>query len=181
MTEKIKRHPIKHFFIMDRVQKFFIVRTLFIACTVSLLTLLSVLLVYYIKYKSGYFYYMTESLDADLVRHSIWSLIIPSAGPSLLVAIVVAFILALYGSRKIALPLFKIKQWATSMFAGDLTYEVSLRKGDNLFELETSCKQVSKKYNEIFYEIKSQLENDTKNSDQKITDLKEYLSGFNLV
>ena len=66
MTDKIKRYPIKHFFIMDRVQKTFIVKTLIIVCAVSMLTLLSVIFMYYLKYRTGYFYYMTESMDAGI-------------------------------------------------------------------------------------------------------------------
>jgi len=181
MTNQIKRRPVKHFFIMERVQKTFILKTIITVCSVSLLSLLSVVLVYYIKYQSGYFYYMTECIDADLIRHSIWDLILPSAGTSLLASILVGTYIAFYASRIIALPLFKIKNWASSMFAGDLNYEVSLRKGDDLFELATSCKQISRKYNEIFRDIKAVLENKDKNSDQKTDALKEYISQFKIV
>jgi len=178
MPNPIKRHPIKHFFIMDRVQKTFISKTLIKVFTVSLVTFLMVVLIYYLKYRNGYFYYMTESLDEDLIRHSIWSLILPSAGPSLFASLIVGVYIALDASRKIALPLFKIKQWATALFAGNLDYYVTLRKGDDLFELEASCKQISRKYNEIINEIKDVLDGQEINSDQKVIDLKEYVSQF---
>ena len=181
MPNKFKRHPVKHFFIMGRVQKKIIGRMMVIMGTVSLITLAMVVAVYYLKYQSGYFYFMTESLDANLVRHSIWSLILPSIGPSILASLLVGAYVSLSASRKIALPLFKIKQWATSMFAGNLDYQVTLRDGDDLFELETSCHQVSRKYNEIFSEIKLVLEDEKTTPESKVSAMQDYISQFKII
>jgi len=180
MTHKPARHPVKHFLIMTRVQQRFIFRGVIAVSLLSLFSLLMVVILYYLKYRTGYFYYMTESLEQDLIRYSIWDLILPSAGPALFASILIGVGMALWASRKIALPLFKIRQWAVSMFAGDLNYKVTLRESDDLYELETSCHQVSQKYNEIFRTIKNTLHSPDKNPEEKLAELEKYLDEFNL-
>ncbi len=180
MAQRHKRYPVKHFFIMDRMQKAYIFQVMLIVLGICILTLLAVVGVYYLKFKTGYFYFMTEDMNADLIRHNIWSLVLPSAGPSFIIALLLGVHIALFSSRKIAIPLYKIKKWAEFLFRGDLTYQVVMRKSDNMRELQTSCNQVSKKYLEIVQTIENMASSTEKDSEKKLEDIKEYLSKFKL-
>lgn len=168
-----KRHPIKNFIIMPRIQWEYIFKMMAMVSVTSMGTLLVVIIVYYAKFRTGYFYFLTDNMGGPIIKHTIWGLVIPSAVPAILLAILLGLYISLYSSRKIALPLFKIRRWAEAIFAGNLRHFVSLRKEDNLGELATACNQISKKFSQVLKEIDttSQSEGSPDDRIRKIQDL----------
>ncbi|MFC1584759.1 hypothetical protein ACFL5V_04355 [Fibrobacterota bacterium] len=175
MEEEHKRYPVKHFFIMSRIQWRYIIRIMGSVFLITLAVLLTVVVVYHLKFKTGYFYYMTEDMNADLIRHNIWSLIIPSFLPSALASIIIGLNISLYSSRKIALPIFKIRKWSENLFAGNFNYEVTVRKKDDMGELVTACNQVARKYSMIFRQIQGITATENKPPEEKIEELKRVI------
>ena len=174
------RHPVTHYFIISRAQWNYIIRVLGTIVGITLLTLIIVAAVYYVKFKTGYFYYMTEDLNADLIRHNIWSLILPSFLPSALVALIIGTNVTLYSSRKIVLPILKIRKWAEALFAGNFGHFMTVRESDNLNELAAACNQVSGKYADILKNIQSTINDMDKGADKKIQEVNKILSSLNL-
>ncbi|MBF0431693.1 MAG: hypothetical protein HQK83_10465 [Fibrobacteria bacterium] len=175
-TPKFKRHPIKNFFIMTRIQMNHIVRVASMVILVAFLSLGIVGLMYYIRFKTGYLYFRGNDIDAALVRYSIWGIMLPSLLPTFFMAVSLGVAIALYSSRKIALPLFKMRKWAEDLFAGNLKHTVYVRKSDDMHELSTTCNQVSRKYLQILQSMDEITEAEDKNSDEKLAEIKSYLS-----
>jgi len=155
-TKKVlpyKRHPIKNFIIVPGVQWAHVIRMMSMTLLTSITTLVIVAGVYYFKFGSGYFYYLEDQAEGLVIRHNIWNLVLPSALPALFLTVILSAYISLYSSRKIALPIFKIRRWSEALFAGNLRHSVNLRKGDNLNELAHSCNQISRKYSQILKDI----------------------------
>ncbi len=175
-TSDYKRRPIKHFIMMSRVQWQYIRRVMLMVAITTVLTILCVALVYALKYKSGYFYYLSQNMEGDLIRRNIWELLLPSFVFSAFGTILLGLGISLYSSRKIALPLFKIRRWAENVFAGNFKHRVTLRDNDNLDELMTSCNQVSRSYSALLQKLQDTSTDDSLTSEEKIAGIQKTLS-----
>lgn len=173
-----KRYPIRHFFIMNRIQRKWIFRVFLTVFSVTLMTLGSVVMSYFFQYEAGHFYFLGPEVSEDLIRYTVWAIVLPSVVPSFLLATLLGLLLALYSSRKIAVPIYKIRVWSDALFSGDLTYRVRMRKGDDLEELESACNQVSNKFNATVETIKGILDG---NEDNQIGRIKETIEDLKLV
>jgi methyl-accepting chemotaxis protein len=179
MNEQYTRRPIKHYFIMSQTQWNYILPIMVTVALATLTTLLIVVAVYYLKFHPGDFFYLTENMKTDLVKHGIWELVLPSFLPSAGVSLLIGLIITLYSSRKMVLPIFKIRQWSDALVAGELDYMVSTRKSDNMQELATSCNRVTEKYSQILRSIDSATSS-RKPVEKKVEEVKKILDSLNL-
>ncbi|MCX7727653.1 MAG: hypothetical protein N2053_12500 [Chitinispirillaceae bacterium] len=152
-TKKVRR-PIGNFFIKKALQLRLIVKIVIAALLSTLLSSASLILVYYIKYKTVIVYQL-EKHTQNLNREHIIFLILPALIVSILVSVIVAFGIGLYASRKYAVPIYKLEQWASLLKSGKLGAMLRFREKEEMKELSDKCNQLSKEIMNRFLEIKN--------------------------
>ena len=157
MGNAAARKPIGNFFIKRSLQIRLIIKIMFAVFLSTVISSFSLILVYFLKYDTVIVYQL-NTMTQELSREHIIFLILPALVISSIVNLIVAFGIGLYASRKYAVPVFKLEQWANLLFQGKMTAMLRFREQDELKELTTKCNQVSVKLCETFGEIKKQLE-----------------------
>ncbi|MBN1577798.1 MAG: hypothetical protein JW913_14655 [Chitinispirillaceae bacterium] len=155
MSEKIHRKPIANFFIKKSLQIRLITKVVIAALLSTLVSSGSLILVYYLKYQTVIVYQL-DKLSQDLNREHIIYLILPTLLVSALVAVFVSFCIGLYSSRKYAVPIYKLEQWASLLRMGKMSALLRFREKEEMKELSDKCNQLAAELRNRFIEIRKQ-------------------------
>ena len=156
---------------------FKIVFTVLFATVISSGTLL---LVYYLKYKSVLLYQMDQM--TNLTKENIIFIILPSLLISALVNFILAGGIGLYSSRKYAVPIYKLEHWARLLREGKITAKIRFREKEEMKELTDYCNDLSMDLLKKLLEIKKQvgLIKNPGNSSEELQKIQQVLSTFEL-
>jgi methyl-accepting chemotaxis protein len=156
--KKFERKPFKNFFIKKKLQMSLIIRIVFAVMVATVICLGTLVAVYYFKFHSILLYQMNE-VTLDLKKENILYLLLPSLLISLLVNFAMAVFIGLYASRKYAVPIFKLEQWAALLASGNLTAKINFRERTQMQELTQSCNAASETLRTRFAQIKKHVIN----------------------
>ena len=151
--EKIIRKPIGNFFIKKSLQIRLIVKIVIAALTSTLVSSGSLIVVYYLKYQTVVVYQL-DKVTQDLSREHIIFLILPTLLMSSIVSLIVAFGVGLYSSRKYAVPIYKLEQWASLLLQGKFTVLLRFREKEEMKELSDKCNQLAADMHERYIKIR---------------------------
>lgn len=179
-TKKARR-PIGNFFIKKALQVRLIIKIVVAALLSTVLSSVSLILVYYVKYKTVIVYQL-DKLTQELNREHIIFLILPTLLVSAAVSVIVAFGIGLYASRKYAVPIYKLEQWASLLKSGKLGAMLRFREKEEMKELSDKCNQLSKEIMDRFLQIKN-LSKTLKENDSTVSianSIEKALEGLDL-
>jgi hypothetical protein len=157
MSGKMHRKPIGNFFIKKSLQIRLITKIVIAALLSTIVSSGSLILVYFLKYQTVIVYQL-DKVTQDLNREHIIFLILPSLLVSALVSIFVSFCIGLYSSRKYAVPIYKLEQWATLLRSGKMSALLRFREKEEMKELSDRCNQLASEMRNRFLEIKKQAD-----------------------
>jgi len=149
----VSRKPIGNFFIKKSLQLRLIRKVVLAALISTLVSSGSLLLVYYLKYRTVIVYQL-DKISQDLNREHIVFLILPTLLVSAIVSILVSFGIGLYSSRKYAVPIYKLEQWAMLLKNGKMSALLRFREKEEMKELSDRCNQLATMFRDRFLEIK---------------------------
>ena len=157
-TPSKKRHPIKNFILLPELQWPYIIRVLAMVNLSGVLMATCICGLFYLRYQTG------EGVDPAarsamslLVEENLMDVVIPAFVISDVVSLAIGLWLALYFSRKISVPIYRVRQWAGKVSSGDLSYRLKFRPGDDLDTLEEACNEVGETYAKIIADLRKQL------------------------
>jgi methyl-accepting chemotaxis protein len=149
MPSKASRKPIGNFFIKKSLQ-IRLIRNIVIAALLStVVSYASLILVYYLKYQTVIVYQL-DKLTQELNREHIIFLILPTLLVSAVVSLLVSFGIGLYSSRKYAVPIYKLEQWAALLCNGKMSATLRFREKEEMKELSDTCNRLSVELRERF-------------------------------
>jgi nitrate/nitrite-specific signal transduction histidine kinase len=140
----------------------------------------SLLLVYYLKYKSVLLYQMDQM--TNLTKENIIFIVLPSLLMSALVNFILALGIGLYASRKYAVPIYKLEHWARLLKEGKITAKIRFREKEEMKELTDYCNDLSTDLLRKLLEIKKQVEllKHLENADEELGKIRDVLATFEL-
>lgn len=164
MQKENTRKPISNFFIKKELQIRLIKKIVLAVILATVVSLATLLLSYLVKYKSTVIYQVTfetvsekdkggESGASISNRGRITSLILPSIIISGIVNIIIAICIGLYASRKYAVPVFKLEQWAKLLNRGQMNAQLLFREKEEMKELSESCNALTDDLRAKFHQI----------------------------
>ena len=125
--KNFERKPIAHFFVKKSLQMRLIIHIVAAVFLTTLVSLASMALVYFIKYKTVIMYQLDQQTQ-NLTHQNILSLILPSLLFSALVNLMLAIGIGFYASRKYAIPIYKLEQWCSLVLQGKMTAILQFRE-----------------------------------------------------
>lgn len=152
MSKKTTRKPIGNFFIKKALQLQLISKIVIAALVSTLISSGSLLLVYYLKYQTVIIYQL-DKYSQELTRDHLVFLILPTLLVSSVVALLVALGVGLYSSRKYAVPVYKLEQWATLLINGKMSALLRFREKNEMKDLSNKCNQLTENLKTKFSEI----------------------------
>jgi methyl-accepting chemotaxis protein len=154
--ETTSRQAAGAFFIKRSLQVRMILKIVVAVIIATLICSCTLLLVYYFKYDSVLLYQMDRL--TNLTKENIVFIILPTLLISSLVNFILAVFLGLYASRKYAIPIFKLEQWAGLIRQGRISAQIQFRKRQELKELSDDCNALADEMKEKFVVIKNQAQ-----------------------
>jgi methyl-accepting chemotaxis protein len=157
MTRKVSRKPIANFFIKRDLQFRLIRKIVSAVLFATAIFAATMLITYHIKYADDAFYQVTLNNTEPQIgdRLDFVSIILPSVVISSIVNIALAFLVGLYASRKYAVPIFKLEQWATLLNTGHFTARLRFREKEEMKELCERCNELAENMRGKFSEIQT--------------------------
>lgn len=180
MESRTGRNPVAHFFVKKALQAGLVTRVLIAAIVATLISVGTIVFVYYVQHRSTLLYELDQS--ANLTKESIIVLILPSLAISIIVNILLALFIGLYASRKYAVPVYKLEQWAKLVRAGKLNATLRFREHAQMQDLTDQFNSLTTDLREKFVEVKklvARLKN-TDRSDEQVERIDEMLSKMDL-
>jgi methyl-accepting chemotaxis protein len=146
-----KRRKIAHFFIKPGLQVKFALFFVLYVLIVSLVTL-------------GFIFLMVR-LDIDGLegmRTALYYLKVtyPGFWIAATVALIAGFIVGIYASRKVALPIYKVEQWSRLLKNGDLKAYLGMRESDFWGEMSETCNIFTQELRERVEALRKSYEGD---------------------
>jgi hypothetical protein len=180
MKGQFVRKPLGNFFIKRALQVRLMLKIVFTVLSATLISSGSLLLVYYLRYKSVLLYQMDQM--TNLTKENIIFIILPSLLISALVNLVLAGGIGLYASRKYAVPVYKLEHWARLLREGKITAKIRFREKEEMKELTDYCNDLSMDLLKKLLEIKKQvvLLNNQGNTSEELQKIQHVLSSFEL-
>jgi methyl-accepting chemotaxis protein len=154
MTEQFHRKPLSNFFIKRSLQIRLIIKIVIAALLATFICSGTLLLVYYLRYNSVLLY--TMDYLTNLNKENIIFIILPSLLISSLVNFIVAVCLGLYSSRKYAVPIYKLEQWARMIRQGKISAQIRFREREEMKELSDDFNELTRDLRIKFSEINKQ-------------------------
>lgn len=151
MDRTTGRKPLSNFFVKKALQAGVVVRVTLAAMGATLISVATIVMVYYIQHRSVSIYQLQET--GNLNKESIFSLILPSLIISIVVNLCLALAIGLYASRKYAVPVYKLEQWAQLLRSGKLNATLRFRESQELRELTDEFNSLTKDLREKFTEV----------------------------
>jgi len=181
MSSKINRKPIGNFFIKKALQLRLIKKIVAAALLSTLASSASLIAVYYIKYQTVIVYQL-DKFTQELHREHIVYLILPTLLVSALVSVAVSCGIGLYASRKYAVPIYKLEQWASLLRSGKMSAMLRFREKEEMKELSDRCNLLAAELRNRFVDIGHQLGRLKKGEDcaQCATELEKALQNLDL-
>lgn len=156
MVEHFHRKPLGNFFIMRLLQLRLILKIV-IAVLIATATFAATLLVMYHFNYTDKAFYQVDLFKAHIGdRLNIVSIILPSLIVSGIVNIILAFLVGLYASRKYAVPIYKLEQWARMIRHGKISAQIQFREREEMKDLSDECNNLTSDLRTKFCEIKKQ-------------------------
>ena len=152
-----ERKPIQHFFVKKSLQIRLIVHIVAVVFLTTLVSLGSMVMVYFLKYKTVIMYQLDQETQ-NLTHQSIISLILPSLLFSALLNLALAIGIGFYASRKYAIPIYKLEQWSSLLLQGKMTAVLQFREKEELKELSDKCNELTRFFRDRFIAIKRHIE-----------------------
>lgn len=159
-----KRKPIRNFIILPDLQWPYIIRVLALVNLAGVLMATTICALFYLRYQNGPLAdsehgmeMVNENMMSALVEENLMDVVIPAFVISDVVSLLIGLWLALYFSRKVSVPIYRVKKWAEVIATGDLSYRLKFRPGDDLKMLEDACNQVSETYSRIIDDLRRQI------------------------
>jgi hypothetical protein len=156
MSNQTARKPLGNFFVKKALQIRLIVKIVIAVIVATLISSGTLLLVYYMTYKNLLLYQMDRM--ANLTKENIIFIILPSLLISAFVNFLMAFGIGLYSSRKYAVPVYKLENWARLLKEGRITAKIQFREKEELRELADQCNTLSGDLLMKLTEIKKQVD-----------------------
>ncbi|NLW32159.1 MAG: hypothetical protein GXY77_11975 [Fibrobacter sp.] len=153
MNQKTARKPIGNFFIKKSLQLRLVSKIVLAAIISTLISSGSLLLVYYLKYQTVIVYQL-DKYSQELTRDHLVYLILPTLLISSIVSMFVSLGVGLYSSRKYAVPIYKLEQWATLLSEGKMTVLLRFREKEEMRDLSDKCNKLTEKLRTKFSEIR---------------------------
>ena len=154
MPTKAIRKPIGNFFIKKSLQLRLIKKIVIAALLSTIVSNASLILVYYLKYQTVIVYQL-DKLTQELNRELIIFLILPTLLVSAIVSLLVSFGIGLYSSRKYAVPIYKLEQWAALLRNGKMSAMLRFREKEEMKELSGTCNKLAGELRERFLELRA--------------------------
>ena len=160
MQEKQSRHRFKNFFLKKSIQLRIITGILFTVLLSGLLIISLLAITYNKKAQEGNFYYMTNNDDdmQNLELDSILKIVLFPIIAVEIVAIIIAFGIGLFSSRKVAVPLYKIEKWAMRLKNGKLNTTLAFREENAMKDLTIQCNGVTEFFRSLCGDIREHVE-----------------------
>jgi methyl-accepting chemotaxis protein len=159
-----KRHPIRNFIVLPDLQWPYIIRVLALVNLAGVLMATTICGLFYLRYESGPLAdseqgmeLVNENLMGVMMEENLMDVIIPAFVISDVVSLLIGLWIALYFSRKISVPVYRVRKWAEVIASGDLAFRLKFRPGDDLKLLEDACNQVSETYGKIIEDLRRQV------------------------
>lgn len=180
MSGQFARKPVGNFFIKRSLQLRLMFKIVFAVLFATFVSSGTLLLVYYLKYKSVLLYQMDQL--TNLTKENIIFIILPSLLISGLVNFFLAGGIGLYASRKYAVPIYKLEQWARLLREGKITAKIRFREKEELKELSDYCNDLSMDLLKKLLDIKKQVEGlkSSGNDSDEVNKIQLTLSSFEL-
>ncbi len=162
-NSKFKRRPIRNFIILPEFQWPYIIRLLAVVNLTGVLMATTICTLFFYRYHASPVGdaagtdMISANLMSILVEENLMDVVIPAFVIADVVSLALGLWLSLYFSRKISVPIFRIKKWAQVVASGDMTFRLKFRPGDDLQSLETACNLVSESYCQVIEDLKNQL------------------------
>jgi methyl-accepting chemotaxis protein len=153
--DQVHRRYVGNFFIKKSLQIRLIVKIVVAAILATIICSCTLLLVYYLKYNSVLLYQMDQL--TNLTKENIIFIILPSLLISSFVNFIVAVCLGLYASRKYAVPIYKLEQWARMIKQGRINAKIQFREREEMKELSDDVNNLTSDLREKFVTIKKQM------------------------
>jgi methyl-accepting chemotaxis protein len=155
--KSLHRKPFANFFIKRQLQMRLIWRIVITVLSSTVICLGSLFLVYFARYKSVLLYQLTP--DGDLTKEQIWVILLPSLIVAGVVNIIVGALVGMYASRKYAVPIYKLEQWAMLLLKGHFTARLNFREREEMKDLSKDCNQLVESLKRRFQTIRIHAEN----------------------
>jgi methyl-accepting chemotaxis protein len=156
MSRNFTRKPIGNFFIKKDLQLRLIVKIMLSVVLATLIFAITLLATYHFTY-GGLVYYPVD-LDAGIgERTPMLQLILLPLVVSAVLNIVVAFGIGLYASRKYAVPIYKLEQWAKLLRKGKMTAKLRFREKEEMQELSNHCNLLTDELCSRFDRVREQV------------------------
>jgi hypothetical protein len=180
MANQFTRKPLGNFFIKKPLQIRLILKIVIAVIFATFISSGTLLLVYYMTYKSVLLYQMDRL--TNLTKENIIFIILPSLLLSAFVNLIMAFGIGLYASRKYAIPVYKLENWARLLRDGKITAKIQFREKEELKELADHCNNLSGDLLNKLLEIKKQTDllSETDTRIDPLKKIKETLATFEL-
>jgi methyl-accepting chemotaxis protein len=177
-----QRHPIRNFIILPDVQWPYIIRILALVNLAGVLMATTICAFFYWRYENGPMMdseagmeMVNENLMHALVEENLMDVVIPAFVVSDVVSLLIGLWLALYFSRKVSVPIYRVKQWAETITSGDLAYRLKFRPGDERQVLEDACNKVGGHYASVIEDLRRQIAEVDSSDSPKIQGIKSTL------
>lgn len=154
MPNSVIRKPVGNFFIKRSLQLGLIVKILAVSIASSILSVCTLLVVYFYKYSTTILYLWNQNTNGLDRKESIMLIILPTLIISAVVCLVLSFGIGLYASRKYAVPVFKIEQWASRLLEGKMTEVLRFRESEEMKELSEKCNELGAMFRETLAAVK---------------------------
>jgi methyl-accepting chemotaxis protein len=150
------RKPVGNFFIKKSLQLGLIIKIMAVSFVSSVVAAGTLLLVYFLKYKTTVIYMFDHITNGLREEYIVW-LILPSLVISSVVGLMLAFGIGLYASRKYAVPVFKIEQWASKLLDGKMTAVLRFREKEEMRDLSKKCNELGTMFCEVMAEVQKDV------------------------
>ncbi|MBD3420663.1 MAG: hypothetical protein GF398_11150 [Chitinivibrionales bacterium] len=174
------RKLLGNFFIKKDLQVDLIIRILGASLISTIISAGTIFVIYYLQHKSVLLYQMHT--NGDLSKGNIFVVILPSLLISVIINLLLAFAIGLYASRKFAVPIYKLENWAKEIKEGKINTKIRFREHRQMGSLTKSINILTDDLKGKFLEIKKALGNidDAERQTTEIKRISDLLSEMDL-
>jgi methyl-accepting chemotaxis protein len=150
------RKPVGNFFIKRSLQFGLMSRIVLSIVICTIISACIIVLVYVLQHRSIQLYQLHES--GNLIKQSIFFFILPSLNISLVINILVGIAVGLYASRKYAVPIYKLEQWAQRLRDGKFNTRLRFREQKQMAELSGQFNSLTEDMRMKLMDVRTTLE-----------------------
>jgi polyhydroxyalkanoate synthesis regulator phasin len=174
------RRPLGNFFIKKELQIRLMTKIVLTVLITTVVCIASLLFVFWFRFKTILLYQM--NIEGELSKERIVDVLLPSLIISGVVNILLGIVVGLYASRKYAVPIYKLEQWAMLLKNGHLTAKLRFREKEEMKELSDHCnllsEEIRNRFTKLLEHIKKLKEDGV--DEQQLTEMEEVISDLEL-